>query len=536
MKSTDRSRAGTRSGPRQAAEHAGGNAGNTGNGRATDDSPRQQQQGQRISQLRSQDGGPAPAAAAAVSDQGLPEALRAGIESLSGMDMSGVRVHTNSSKPAALQAHAYAQGQDIHLGPGQEQHLPHEAWHLVQQAQGRVRPTVQMHGGVAINDDHRLEQEADVMGARALQMKPKAVAASPRQAAQAQAIGQTRGETAQAVLTDHGVAQLDGKRRRNKARHKAKAQEARRSAAIDRRDQGMPSTHPDPVVAASLDKLDRLQPLKSAARKKRLANYRKAGQPSVVEAGAGEGRFSSAFAVKYGDNYAATDIAPNAGPNGFLSIAKKQGLQSRFSVNANTLGSHFRPGSLDHVVGANPFGEKGVGGASYGLKQENPGATGKAKWRTDPRFLTSAKPLLKPGGSVEMYGRSNVIRDAKLSHLPMGGLRGEEARQVSAKRDKIKAKYRGENANPYMAVSPDELYGLAKQTGYRVKVKRAKQPKNTVQGGNPDTRSGDSERRDTGLKPFNTHFSFTPQEQGYESDEDDPRVEYLSDTESDWED
>jgi hypothetical protein len=27
--------------------------------------------------------------------------------------------------------------------PGQEQHLPHEAWHVVQQKQGRVKPTGQ---------------------------------------------------------------------------------------------------------------------------------------------------------------------------------------------------------------------------------------------------------------------------------------------------------------------------------------------------------------------------------------------------------
>jgi hypothetical protein len=46
--------------------------------------------------------------------------------------------------------------------------LPHEAWHLVQQAQGRVRPTMQMKGGVPVNDDAALEREADVMGERAL--------------------------------------------------------------------------------------------------------------------------------------------------------------------------------------------------------------------------------------------------------------------------------------------------------------------------------------------------------------------------------
>jgi hypothetical protein len=75
-------------------------------------------------------------------------------------------VHYNSPKPAAVQAHAYAHGTDIHLGPGQQQHLPHEAWHVVQQKQGRVKPTLQMKG-VAINDDRALESEADRMGARA---------------------------------------------------------------------------------------------------------------------------------------------------------------------------------------------------------------------------------------------------------------------------------------------------------------------------------------------------------------------------------
>jgi hypothetical protein len=101
---------------------------------------------------------------------GLPSQLRVGIESLSGMDLSDVKVHHNSSQPAQLNALAYAQGNDIHLAPGQEQHLPHEAWHVVQQRQGRVQPTLEM-GGVGVNDDHSLEAEADSMGGRAAQMK-----------------------------------------------------------------------------------------------------------------------------------------------------------------------------------------------------------------------------------------------------------------------------------------------------------------------------------------------------------------------------
>ncbi|HZX26429.1 MAG TPA: DUF4157 domain-containing protein, partial [Telluria sp.] len=102
---------------------------------------------------------------------GLPAQLKAGIESLSGMSMDHVAVHYNSSRPAQLRAHAYAQGDQIHVGPGQEKHLPHEAWHVVQQAQGRVRPTLQMHGGVPLNDHAHLEREADAMGAKAMQMK-----------------------------------------------------------------------------------------------------------------------------------------------------------------------------------------------------------------------------------------------------------------------------------------------------------------------------------------------------------------------------
>ncbi len=102
---------------------------------------------------------------------GLPDQLKSGIEQLSGIAMDDVTVHRNSSKPAQLQAHAYAQGTNIHLAPGQEKHLAHEAWHVVQQKQGRVKPTLQMKGNIAVNDDASLEREADVMGAKAVQMK-----------------------------------------------------------------------------------------------------------------------------------------------------------------------------------------------------------------------------------------------------------------------------------------------------------------------------------------------------------------------------
>lgn len=102
---------------------------------------------------------------------GMPDQLKSGIESLSGMSMDHVKVHYNSSQPAQLNALAYAQGSDIHVGPGQEKHLPHEAWHVVQQAQGRVQATRQMRQAVPVNEDPGLEHEADVMGEKAMQLK-----------------------------------------------------------------------------------------------------------------------------------------------------------------------------------------------------------------------------------------------------------------------------------------------------------------------------------------------------------------------------
>jgi len=104
------------------------------------------------------------------NNTGLPDNLKTGIESLSGVDLSDVRVQRNSTKPAQLNALAYTQGNEIYLGPGQERHLPHEAWHAVQQKQDRVRPTMRVNGA-SINDDHMLEKEADKMGTRSNWMR-----------------------------------------------------------------------------------------------------------------------------------------------------------------------------------------------------------------------------------------------------------------------------------------------------------------------------------------------------------------------------
>ena len=100
--------------------------------------------------------------AAPSNKTGLPDNVKLGVEQLSGLSSSDVKVHFNSSKPTQLQA----QGTDIHVGPRQEKHV-------VQQKQGRVNATIQMKNKVAINDDAVLEKEADVMGANAIQLTAK---------------------------------------------------------------------------------------------------------------------------------------------------------------------------------------------------------------------------------------------------------------------------------------------------------------------------------------------------------------------------
>lgn len=107
-----------------------------------------------------QDGAPAPKSR-------LPKVLRDMLEKLSGVSLSDVEVHRNSDKPQKVGALAYTQGNEIHIAPGQEEHLPHEGWHAVQQKQGRVQPTLQMKSGKAVNDDEHLEKEADVMSRKA---------------------------------------------------------------------------------------------------------------------------------------------------------------------------------------------------------------------------------------------------------------------------------------------------------------------------------------------------------------------------------
>ena len=107
----------------------------------------------------------------------LPRELRGRLESLSGISLADVRVHRDSPEPARLNAFAFTEGTSIHLGPGQHKHLAHEAWHVVQQKQGRV-PVTGETAGKPLNHSAALEAEADAMGDRSRDAAPAASSAA----------------------------------------------------------------------------------------------------------------------------------------------------------------------------------------------------------------------------------------------------------------------------------------------------------------------------------------------------------------------
>jgi hypothetical protein len=101
------------------------------------------------------------------NDTGIPNEIKSGIEQLSGVSLDGVKVYYNSDKPAEIGADAYADGTNVYIAKGKEAYLPHELWHIVQQKDGKVKPTIKTEDNLKVNDDNSLENEADVMGAKA---------------------------------------------------------------------------------------------------------------------------------------------------------------------------------------------------------------------------------------------------------------------------------------------------------------------------------------------------------------------------------
>lgn len=90
-------------------------------------------------------------------------------ENLSGLSFQDVRIHYRSPEPARRQAYAYTQGNQVYIAPGQEKYLGHELGHVIQQKQGRVKPS-QYRQGEAINDSAVLEREADALAVAAAGM------------------------------------------------------------------------------------------------------------------------------------------------------------------------------------------------------------------------------------------------------------------------------------------------------------------------------------------------------------------------------
>jgi hypothetical protein len=108
------------------------------------------------------------------SGESMPKPVRSKMENSFGTSFSDVQIHQNSMQAKAVGALAYTQGNQIHFAPGQynptslsgQALLGHELTHVVQQRAGRV-PVPSQGKGAPINADPSLENEADVMGARA---------------------------------------------------------------------------------------------------------------------------------------------------------------------------------------------------------------------------------------------------------------------------------------------------------------------------------------------------------------------------------
>ncbi|BAU10716.1 hypothetical protein LEP3755_12080 [Leptolyngbya sp. NIES-3755] len=103
----------------------------------------------------------------------LPKNIQTKMERSFGTSFSDVQIH-EGPQASSVGALAYTQGNRIHFAPGQynpdspsgQALLGHELTHVVQQRAGRV-PLPDNTGGLPINADPSLEQEADDMGAKA---------------------------------------------------------------------------------------------------------------------------------------------------------------------------------------------------------------------------------------------------------------------------------------------------------------------------------------------------------------------------------
>lgn len=110
---------------------------------------------------------------------GLPDDLKSGLEALSGISLDDIKVYYNSPLPAKYGLAAFAEKNNIYIAPGQKKHLAHEAWHVIQQKQGRVKADTKMDDGLKFNKDQSLEEEATNKGNEALKNKGNGALETP---------------------------------------------------------------------------------------------------------------------------------------------------------------------------------------------------------------------------------------------------------------------------------------------------------------------------------------------------------------------
>lgn len=133
---------------------------------------------EELVQGKSLDGGVSESAAQSQSGNSshssLPSNVQSKMENSFGTSFADVNIHKNDESATNMGALAYTQGNNVHFAPGQfspdtqsgQELIGHELTHVVQQREGRVKPTKQGKG-MAVNDSPALENEADVLGKKA---------------------------------------------------------------------------------------------------------------------------------------------------------------------------------------------------------------------------------------------------------------------------------------------------------------------------------------------------------------------------------
>jgi|GEM_PF-2597267 len=109
------------------------------------------------------------------SVNGITFAENQSVKDLSGgkvdLHESGAVVQNTSPADSRLQdvgARSMAAGGEALIGDSRDR--GHEIWHLAQQEMGQVKPTTSVNG-TAVNDDPKLEKEADDFGSKIMQAK-----------------------------------------------------------------------------------------------------------------------------------------------------------------------------------------------------------------------------------------------------------------------------------------------------------------------------------------------------------------------------